>query len=97
MHVLLQLPLKCDYGFSKNDFSRKSDQWRARRKKNFRIGFVVCQQFTFKIRPLRFTAAYTEAQERLMSKEELTPSGLSRFQLFTRTEQTTVQAFQGLS
>ena len=66
-------------------------------KKNFRIGFVVCQQFTFKIRRFRFTAAQTEARERMTSKEKLTPSGLSRFQLFTRPEQTTVQAFQGLS
>ena len=89
--------LKCHYGFSKNDFSGKSDQWRAREKKIFRIGFVVCQQFTFKIRRFRFTTAQTEARERMTSKEELTPSDLSRFQLFTRTEHTTVQAFQGLS
>ena len=66
------LLLKCHFGFSKNDFSRKSDQWRAKRRKNFRIEFVVCQQFTFKIRRFRFTAAQTEAWERMMSKEELT-------------------------
>ena len=64
-------------------------------EKNFRIGFVVCQQFTFKIRRFRFTAAQTEARDRMASKEELTPSGLSRFQLFAITEQTKVQAFQG--
>ena len=66
-------------------------------EKSFRIGFVVCQQFTFKIKRFRFTAAQTEARERMTSKEELTPNGLSRFQFFARTEQTTVQAFQGLS
>ena len=49
--------LKCHYGFSKNDFSGKFDQWRARRKKIFRIGFVVCHQFTFKIRRFWFTTA----------------------------------------
>ena len=81
--------LKCHYGFSKNDFSKKSDQWRARRKKIVRIEFVVCQQFTFKVRRFRFTAAQTEARERIMvmtSKKELMPSGLSRFQLFTITK-----------
>ena len=66
-------------------------------EKNFRTGFVVCQQFTFKIRYFLFTAGQTEARERMTSKEELTPSGSSRFQLFTRTEQTTLQAFLGLS
>ena len=30
----LQAHLKCHYGFSKTEFSRKFDQWRARRKKN---------------------------------------------------------------
>ena len=50
-------------------------------EKNFRIGFVVCQQFTFKIGRFRFTTAQTEARERITSKEELTPSDLSRFQL----------------
>ena len=48
-------------------------------EKKFRIVFVVCQQFTFKIRLFWFTAVQTEARERMMSKEELTPSGLSRF------------------
>ena len=61
---------KCHYGFSKNDFSRKFDQWWARQKKIFRIGYVVCQQFTFKIRCFWFTAAQTEARERMTSKEE---------------------------
>ena len=37
---------------------------------NFRIGFVVCQQFTFKIGRFRFTAAQTEVRERMTSKEE---------------------------
>ena len=60
--------LKCHYGFSKNDFSRKSNQWRARRK-NFRIGFVVCKQFSFKIRRFRFTAAQTEARERIIGND----------------------------
>ena len=66
-------------------------------KEIFRMGFVVLLQFTFKIGHFWFTAAQTEARERMTSKEELMPSGLSRFQLFTRTEQTMVQAFQGLS
>ena len=30
-------PLKCPYGFSRNDFSRKFDQWQIRRKKIFRF------------------------------------------------------------
>ena len=42
--------LQTTTGSAKNDFSRNSDQWRARRKKIFRSGFVVCKQFTFKIR-----------------------------------------------
>ena len=65
-------------------------------EKKSRIGFVVSQRFTFKIRRFRITVGQTEARERITSKEELTPSGLSRFQLFTRTDQTTVQGFQGL-
>ena len=90
--LLFKVPLRVQQKY----FSGKSYQWQARGKK-FRIGFVVCQQFTFKIRRFRFTAAQTDARERMTSKEELTPSGLSRFQLFTRIEQTTVLAFQGLS
>ena len=61
----LSTNLKCHYGFSKNDFSRKLIN--GKQDKN---GFVVCQQFTFKIRPFGFTAAQTDARERTTSKEE---------------------------
>ena len=59
------------------------------KKEIFKIGFVVCQQFTFKIRRFRFTTAQIEAREWIIgmtSMEELVPTGISRFQLFTRTE-----------
>ena len=70
----------------------KSDQWGARRKKFQNQPAIHLQN-----QALLVPAAQTEARERMTSKEEPIPSGLSRFQLSTRTEQTTVQAFQELS
>ena len=46
------LQLKCQYGFSQNDFSRKSDQWRARRKTfQNQISNSLLKSGTFGLRP----------------------------------------------
>ena len=39
---ITNLNLKCPYGLSRNDSSRKFDQWQIRWKKIFRFGLVVC-------------------------------------------------------
>ena len=63
------------------------------RKKDFRTRFVVCQQFTFKIRRFRFTAAQTEAREPMTSKEE--HAKWPKFFTVVRTKQPTaiIQSF----